>query len=268
MNKKQKITASLGILALLQVPFAIKPTALKPLATSTVQVGDVSSGKNITTGLADLFFGNRVSAAEKQDIVTKQEAFVSSRDAYTASKEVVQNHADEIKKVAAANNVPADVAIGVAFLENGGSETAKSSAGAVGIYQLMPSTARNLGLTVTKKVDERKNPEKSIEAGVSYLAHNYDVFGDWGLATWAYHAGEGNVAKALQIYARVHDSVILPGPENPDALRAYVTTRGITVHELLSDPAVQKFTNKLNDDSAGYPYKVIATANLFNETGN
>src|SRR4051812_31614886 len=120
MTKKQKTIAGLAILALFQLPFAMRPAQLlKPLITGTVLPGDVQTGSNITSGLADLFFGNTVSAEEKQDIVSKQEAFVQTRQAYTASKGVVEKHADEIKKEAQAQNVPEDVAIGVAFLENG-----------------------------------------------------------------------------------------------------------------------------------------------------
>lgn len=214
--------------------------------------------------IAEAFLGD-ASTPENQTMIEKKKEFVSTRQAYPASLSVVEKHANTIKAVALSKDVPEDIAIGVALLENGGSETAKSPAGALGVYQLMPGTARNLGLTVNRKTDDRLDPEKSIEAGITYLRSNYERFGDWGLATWAYHAGEGNVTKALQIYARANDNLELPGVGSPAATRAYVETRGITVHMLLSDPAVQKFTKKLHDDSSGYPYKVIATATLFRE---
>jgi hypothetical protein len=98
-----------------------------------------------------------------------------------------------------------------------------------------------------------------------YLRSNFDRFGDWGLATWAYHAGEGNVSKALKIYAKANHGVDLAGVKNASQTREYVEQHGITVHKLLSDPAVKQFTKKLNDDSSGYPYKVVATATLFKE---
>jgi hypothetical protein len=129
----------------------------------------------------------------------------------------------------------------------------------------MPGTARALGLTVDKKLDERKDPAKNIDAGIRYLALNYYRFGDWGLATWAYHAGEGNVTKALQLYAKAVTGTKLPGLQDVTAIRSYVDTHGVTIHKLLSSAAVQPMTKKLSDDSAGYPYKVIATATLFKE---
>ena len=215
--------------------------------------------------LVDLFFGAEAKTAYAADIVNGQISFVSSRDAYQASLAVVRKYASTIESEADAQGVPEDVALGVALLENGGSETAKSPAGALGVYQLMPRTAKNLGLTVSRKQDDRKDPAMSIHAGISYLKQNFDRFGDWGLATWAYHAGEGNVTKALKIYASEHDGIKLAGLSDQNELHDYVVSHGITIHKLLSDSAVQKFTDKLHDDSAGYPYKVMATAELFRQ---
>jgi hypothetical protein len=242
------------ILGISQIPGKIE------FKQSTVSAETVDSST-----IASIVYGPEASSSEAQAEIAKQKDFVSSRGAYDASLAVVEKNADAIKSTAAEKGVPEDVAIGVAFLENGGSETAKSPAGALGIYQLMPATARNLGLTVTKSVDERKDVDKSIEAGVTYLASNYENLGDWGLATWAYHAGVGNVSKALKIYAKANDGIELKGISDFPELKAYVVSHGITVDKLLSDPSVQKFTEKLSDDSSGYPYKVAATATLFRE---
>lgn len=232
--------------------------SILPIKTAHVMAGQVETG----IALVDEFFGS-VPTHESKPIVDDQIAFVSSRKAYPASLKVIEKHADTIKSIAREKGVPEDVAIGVSLLENGGSETARSNAGAVGVFQLMPGTARSLGLTVNGRADERLNPNKNIEAGITYLAMNFNRFGDWGLATWAYHAGEGNVAKALKLYAKANHGISLPGVGNSKVLRNYVEKYGITIHELLSDPAVKTLTRKLNDDSAGYPYKVIATATLF-----
>lgn len=258
------IASSTTLLTLLNplIPLPTTQPAPEP-SSAAVVAGTVEAAPH---SLVEAFFGPEASKAEAEAILDKQMAFVSSRGAYSASLAVVERHADAIEAEARAQGVPFDVAIGVAFLENGGSETAKSPAGALGIYQLMPGTARNLGLTVNKSVDERKDPAKSIKAGLSYLAGNFDRFGDWGLATWAYHAGEGNVTKALKLYAKANDNIDLPGIKDFATIRKYVESHAITVHKLLSDPAVKKFTDKLNDDSSGYPYKVLATATLFRQT--
>src|SRR5690606_5334439 len=112
----------------------------------------------------------------------------------------------------------------------------------LGVFQLMPGTARSLGLQVSKKIDERKNPAKNIDGGVRYLRSNFERFGNWGLATWAYHAGEGNVSKAIKIYAKANHKIDLEGLKNPKEMKSYVEKHDITIHKLLSDPAVKQMT--------------------------
>lgn len=88
---------------------------------------------------------------------------------------------------------------------------AVSSSGAVGLTQLMPPTARDLGLKVPKyrsflypntnpRVDERFNPQKNLEAGVRYLSQMLKRYnGNYVLAIAAYNAGPGNVSKDVPL---------------------------------------------------------------------
>jgi soluble lytic murein transglycosylase-like protein len=266
MKYSRNIMPSAFILAMLHFPFMQAPTIQQIFQNKSVRAtAEIITGAT-NIALAEVVFGTDTAKDVVQGIIDKQMSFVSSRKAYGASLAVIEKHVNTIKEIARAKGVPEDVAIGVSLLENGGSETAKSPAGALGVFQLMPGTARSLGLTVNKKTDDRMNPTLNISAGITYLKNNYDRFGDWGLATWAYHAGEGNVAKALQIYAKANSGVSLGGVKNAEETRAYVAANGITVHKLLSDPRVKAMTDKLNDDTAGYPYKVVATATLFKQT--
>jgi soluble lytic murein transglycosylase-like protein len=255
------------IFGLLQMPFSsvLSPTT-KAVTEKASEISAIPRAEAAEISLGEVFFGKAKLASAETQIIEKKMDFVSTRNAFPASLAVIKKHEKTIREKALQNGVPVDVAIGVGLLENGGSETAKSPAGALGVFQLMPGTARALGLTVTSKVDERRNPEKNIEAGMKYLRSNYDRFGDWGLATWAYHAGEGNVTKALQLYAKANHGITLPGVKDPAKHRAYVEKYDIDINKLLSSKAVQSLTKKLNDDSAGYPYKVIATAKLFKES--
>lgn len=76
--------------------------------------------------------------------------------------------------------------------------TAVSRAGAAGLWQFMPATAKDLGLEVTSVVDQRRDPYLSSDAAARYLKSLYKTYGDWSLAIAAYNCGAGNVNKALR----------------------------------------------------------------------
>jgi soluble lytic murein transglycosylase-like protein len=74
-------------------------------------------------------------------------------------------------------------------VESGFNPKAKSGAGAAGLMQLMPATAKELG------VSDRLNPAQNIEGGSKYLAQQIKAFGSIELGLAAYNAGAGNVRK-------------------------------------------------------------------------
>src|SRR5438552_2223055 len=82
----------------------------------------------------------------------------------------------------------------LAVVESGFSPTAKSKAGAVGLWQLMPETAKEYGLIVDKDYDERRSITKSSDAAADHLASLYGKLGSWELVLAAYDMG----ARALE----------------------------------------------------------------------
>ena len=92
--------------------------------------------------------------------------------------------------IAAANNagIPSSIALSVAQQESSFNPNAVSSAGAIGVFQLMPSSfpGQDIGDLST-----------NISLGISYLKQLYSQYGDWGTALAAYNWGPGKVNAAL-----------------------------------------------------------------------
>lgn len=83
--------------------------------------------------------------------------------------------------------VDPDLARAVMRCESGGNPNAVSSAGAIGLMQLMPGTARGLGV-------DPKDPRRNLEGGIKYLAQLADKYDRNYVKTLAaYNAGSGRV---------------------------------------------------------------------------
>jgi membrane-bound lytic murein transglycosylase D len=112
----------------------------------------------------------------------------------------------KLKPIFAEEKVPAEL-IWVAEVESSFDARASSPAGATGLFQLMPQTAKQYGLR-TWPFDERKHPEESARAAAKHLRYLHEKFKDWRLTLAAYNAGEGTVQNLLKRYkAQTYDSI-------------------------------------------------------------
>jgi hypothetical protein len=107
------------------------------------------------------------------------------------------------KAAAAKHGVPEDLFLRLVQQESGWNPNAVSPKGATGLAQLMPATARRLGVDIN-------DPKQNLEGGARYLRAMYDKFGSWRLALAAYNAGPGAVEQygGIPPYAETKNYVV------------------------------------------------------------
>jgi len=154
------------------------PPDLQPTRTTTVVRADTHSGRLIRSTVV-------ASRVVPEKVVSTAPPAVpkGSPDPSVTVNELVAS-------IARRHDVEPSLVDSVIRVESNYNPNAVSSAGAMGLMQLIPSTARRFG------VNNTFHPEQNIEGGVRYLKYLMQLYnGDERLALAAYNAGEGAVAK-------------------------------------------------------------------------
>ena len=118
-------------------------------------------------------------------------------DHFIAGKKRAKPWLGKIRTVLKDKGLPQEIAL-MTFIESMFNTKAHSSAGAAGVWQLMPSTARELGLKVSKKKDERMDVMKATGAAAKLLKRNYKLLKSWPLAVTGYNHGAYGVKRAIR----------------------------------------------------------------------
>jgi len=124
----------------------------------------------------------------------------SAREHIIAQLEEGSRYEPMIRAKMRAGGLPEDMYY-LALIESGFDPNAYSRAAAVGMWQFMASTGRDMGLRVDWWVDERRDPVKSTTAAVGFIRGLKEQLGSLYLAAAAYNGGPGRIARGLTRYA-------------------------------------------------------------------
>lgn len=173
------------------------------------------SGLEDLTGL-DRVIAERLSSvfpemqiAYHSSIREKVASYCRGRNAVILSRSFsrLRNKMPYFKEVFEQYGVPVEL-IPLCVVESAVSREAVSPAGAVGLWQLMPDTARGYSLRVNREVDDRYSIEKSTDAAARLLRDLKQALGSWPLAVMAYNCGSARVRKAMMATGKTDPWVV------------------------------------------------------------
>lgn len=221
---------------------------------------DYMSGFGLEGTRTETEFMKKVMGSVPSLTVSYDDIFEKYIDLYIVSRKKsmpfvlgrYRKYLPEFRAAFAKYGVPEELTA-LAIVESAVSKKAVSRVGAVGIWQLMPDTARQYGLTIGDFVDERLDVKKATDVAARMLRDLKRNLGTWDLAVLAYNCGAGNVRKAIirsggsrdvwDIYEHLpaETRAYLPSFVGARYCERYADEYNITVKNIAGEPACEEY---------------------------
>jgi membrane-bound lytic murein transglycosylase D len=163
-----------------------------------------------------------------------------------------------IEKTLRDNGVPTDF-IYLAVAESEFQNTARSYAGAVGMWQFMPATAKDYGLTINNDVDMRMDPKLATEAASRYLKWAHNQLGSWSLVAASYNKGLSGTKKVLSLQQTDNFWDLYLNPET-----ARYVYRLIAFKLIMENPEAYGYFIRPEDQYQPYSFRTVKVTRPLN----
>ncbi len=245
-------------------------TVTLSLTQSTLSLAQPFATGNLpATTTDDLRFCGEQLPNHLPAIAQRWQKAIGNRARYTEDLLEIQRKAAVlfpiIEPILEQNAIPKDLKY-LALVESELKSRALSRKGAAGLWQLMPQTARDLGLTVRGRTDQRYDVRKSTQAACRYLWDLYRQTGSWMLAASAYNAGPTSIVQLSKQFSKEHPLTLLPFTKVETQIYVYqalaykeLLTRPEIYTDLLSNKAIASLTRQANIISQADRQSILAS---------
>lgn len=176
----------------------------KPEKVSEKKDTSAANAATVDYGFKNLFTSDTYNPTQPYEVQLNPQAIPFVQDyiircgpGLEKMKGWAQPYFNLMDNILISNGIPKEMKY-LAVIESNLKPYATSWVGAVGPWQFMPGTGRNMGLVINNYTDERTNYYKSTQAAAVYLKQLYNQLGDWLLVIAAYNGGPGRVFSAIR----------------------------------------------------------------------
>lgn len=157
----------------------------------------------------------------------------------------------DIEKALKENDIPDDLKY-LAAMESNLNNKAVSNVKAAGLWQFMPETAKDFGLTVNDDIDERFDVTKETVAACKYISQSYNVIGEWSATCASYNTGRARVVRQMKIQqAKSFYEMSLSEETNRYVFRI------LALKVLMENPSAYGFNLNKEDYYAEMPFDTV-----------